>query len=78
MACKVALLRASFGVEGYCVYIFLMADIKESYENTVVHLESHFERKLSQIFKRALFTRRVQAAKETCYAIYCVITRVGC
>ena len=42
-----------------------MADVKESYENDVIHLEFHFERKPCQIFQRALFTRRVQAAGET-------------
>ena len=65
MARKAALLRASPRVEGYRIYTSLLADVKESYEDAVIHLESHFNRKHSPIFQRALFTRRVQAAGET-------------
>ena len=62
---KMALLRASIGVEGYRVNASLVANVKESYEDAVVHLEFHIERKLSQIFQRTLFTSCVQAAGET-------------
>ena len=64
VACKAALLRASLGVEGFCVYTSPGTDVKESYKDTLVHLEANFERKPSQIFQKALFTRRVQAAGE--------------
>jgi hypothetical protein len=65
MVRKTALLRASLGVEGYRIYSSLVDDPKESYDEAVKHLESHFERKSSQIFQRALFSRRVQTAGET-------------
>ena len=65
VARKAALLRASLGVEGYHIYTSLVADVKENYEDAVVHLESHFDRKRSQIFQQALFTRRMQAAGGT-------------
>ena len=62
VAHEAALLRANLDVEGYRIYTSLVVDVKESYENAVVHLEFHFDRKPSQIFQRALFTRRVQVA----------------
>ena len=50
VARKAALLRASLNVEGYRVYTTLVADVKESYEDAVVHLESHSSESLVRHF----------------------------
>jgi hypothetical protein len=62
---KAALLRASLGVEGYRVYASLARDPREPYDQLVAHLTTHFDRRPSLIFERAVFTRRVQSGSET-------------
>jgi transposase InsO family protein len=62
---KAALLRASLGIEGYRVMTSLMQDPREPYDQLVQHLTTHFDRRPSLIFERAVFTRRVQSGAET-------------
>ena len=62
---KAALLLASLSVEGYRVYTSLARDPREPYDLLVAHLTTHFNRKPSLIFDRAMFTRRVQSGSET-------------
>ena len=62
---KAALLRASLGVEGYRIYVSLVADSKEAFDDAVQHLAAHFELRPSLIYERAVFTRRVQSSTES-------------
>jgi len=62
---KAALLRASFGTEGYRIYASLATNLREDYAAATKRMEDHFVQKSSTIFQRAQFTRRQQRAGET-------------
>ena len=62
---KAALLKASLGVEGYRVYRSLTTDVSESYDNAITTLTPHFDRRPSQVYLRAQFTRRMQQSGES-------------
>jgi hypothetical protein len=62
---KAALLRASFGTEGFRIYTSLTTNPWESYDDAVTRLGTHFGQSASTIFNRAQFTRRQQRAGES-------------
>ena len=47
------------------MYTSLACDPRKPYDQFVAHLTTHFDRRPSLIFKRAVFTRRVQSGSET-------------
>jgi transposase InsO family protein len=62
---KAALLRASLGTEGFRLYTSLTSNPRESYEDAIAKLASHFGPPASAIFSRAQFTRRQQQPGES-------------
>ena len=62
---KAAILRASLGTEGFRIYASLATNPRESYEEAVGRLATHFGQPASTIFNRAQFTRRQQRSGES-------------
>jgi hypothetical protein len=54
-----------FGTEGFRLYTSLTSDPRESYEDAIAKLASHFGPPASAIFSRAQFTRRQQRPGES-------------
>ena len=74
---KAALLRASLGIEGFRVYVSLTSEPRESYENAVEKLSSHFAHPASAIFSRAQFTRRQQRPGESVTSYVAVLRELA-
>jgi hypothetical protein len=62
---KAAILRASLGTEGFRIYASLATNPRESYEDAVGRLATHFGQPASTIFNRTQFTRRQQRSGES-------------
>ena len=53
---KTAVLRASFGMEGYRIYASLATNLREDYAAATKRMKDHFVLKSSTIFQHAQFT----------------------
>lgn len=63
---KLAILRSSLGAEGYRICMDLCPESNVSFDTVLARLGDRFAPKVSAIYARSVFHRRVQATDENC------------
>ena len=63
---KLAILRSSFGAEGYRICIDLCTEDDVTYDTVIARLGNRFAPKVSVIYAHSVFHRRVQSSDENC------------
>jgi hypothetical protein len=63
---KLAILRTSLGAEGYRICLDLCPEEDVAYDEVLTRLGNRFSPKVSRIYARSVFHRRVQLSDESC------------